>query len=221
MIHDLTFAVSPSMQTFDSDWHCKVSFEATGNISVEGRRASKVGIGTHSGTHVDAPSHFIRDGQAIHQFPLDLMVGRATVLDFRDAPNRHRIELPEFLGALAQRQLSERVLLLTGWSRNYGTASFYSDSPYIDTAVARFFVESGVRLLGHDMPSLDNPSDDVSSAEDSPIHKLLLGSGIWLVEYINSQSIPMATQELDIIVAPLPLIGLDGSPARCLGIDSH
>lgn len=216
MIVDLSFPITPGMQTFDSDWHNKVDFEQTGNLALHGRRASKVVIGTHSGTHLDAPSHFIEDGLTVDKFPMELAVGMVSVLDFRDCARGHTIELAELMVAIGTRSLYPRVLILSGWSAEYGREHFYRLSPHLSLEAAKHLADLNVQLICHDMPSLDNPADNREASQDSPVHKILLGRGIWLLEYVNSKNFPSGILEAKLWALPLPLKDLDGSPARCI-----
>lgn len=216
MFIDMSHPIWPGMQTFDAEWHNKVSFEQTGNLIVHGRRASKVVIGTHSGTHLDAPSHFVPNGLTVDKFPLELVEGLVSVLDFRDCPKSHRIDIAELKAVIGGRALETRVLMLSGWGREYGQDYFYKSSPHLSLEAAHYLANSGIQLICHDMPSLDDPVDNRTTKQDSPIHKILLSRGIWLLEYVNSKDFPEGIQETDLWVFPLPLKGLDGSPARCI-----
>ena len=81
-IIDLTYPIEEGMLKFNAHWHPSVSIEQLGRIDVEGRESRKVVLGTHTGTHVDAPLHFIENGKSIDQIPLEKLIGEITILDF-------------------------------------------------------------------------------------------------------------------------------------------
>lgn len=95
---------------------------------------------------------------------------------------------------------------------------FYNEYPFLSEHAAQWLVDLGVRLIAMDTPSPDNPSHSRGSAKDSPNHKVLLGAGVVLVEYVaNLKAISASSVEL--IVLPLKLKGADGSPVRCVAIE--
>ena len=95
---------------------------------------------------------------------------------------------------------------------------FYNEYPFLSENAAQWLVENGVRLIAMDTPSPDNPAHSRGTSKDSPNHKVLLGAGVVLVEYLaNLKSLTAA--EVELIVMPLKLKGCDGSPVRCVAIE--
>jgi arylformamidase len=215
MLIDLSHPIHDGMQTFPGGWHPNVCFETLGRLSVEQRRTTRVTLGTHTGTHLDAPSHFLETGATIDEIPLDLLVGRTQRLDMQFSGPRQQVTKGMLQQALGDRELSRRVVLDFGWSYRFNTSTFYTDSPYLNLEAAEWIIESGVQLLGYDTASPDNPLDTRDSGCDSPIHKALLGSGVWLLEYLRD--LDKLGESFDLWAMPLPLLGLDGAPTRCLG----
>lgn len=216
MLIDATHRIRPGMQTYPAPWHVDVCFDQLAKVRDVGRSATSVLLGTHTGTHVDAPTHFIEDTQTIDEFPTDLINGTVQVLDLRHVRQQRPLDLGAHLRAVGESLRMPRVLLVFGWSSRYGDADFYSKSPFLSESSVDELISSGIRLLAYDSPSLDDPAHGHGCQVDSPTHKALLGAGIWLLEYVNinpSQSLPAIAA---MTVAPLPLTGLDGSPARCI-----
>ena len=81
-IIDLTYLIEEGMPKFDAHWHPHVKIEQLGKLDVEGRESRKVILGTHTGTHVDAPLHFILNGISIDKIPLEQLNGPVSILDF-------------------------------------------------------------------------------------------------------------------------------------------
>jgi kynurenine formamidase len=213
---DATHEISPEIQTYPAPWHVSVAFEQTADLVPQGRRASRIVIGSHTGTHVDAPSHFVDGGATIDEFPIELSCGPAEVVDFRPLLETREVTLEKFLEAMDGRSPALRMLLVFGWSGNFGTPGFYSDSPYVAEEVAQYLVDGGVRLLAYDTASLDSPIHGSGCSIDSPVHKILLSAGLWLAEYVNVPPEIQLPRSVDFTVAPLPLRGVDGSPTRCI-----
>jgi len=214
---DLSHEIFPGMQVFGAEWHRDVSFEPLGRIERVGRRTTQIHIGTHSGTHIDAPSHFIESGKTINELSLDVFIGRATKLNLRDVPKRAEITADYLQQNFANTSFERRVIIDFNWSRNYGSSLFYTDHPFFTVEAAQWLVGKGIELLGYDTPMLDNPEHGHASDCDSPIHKVFLELGIPLVEYMNNLN--LVDEEFMLIAAPLNLRELDGSPIRCVGIN--
>ena len=224
-ITDLSLTLEEGMMTFPTHWHPVVEITILGRHGVEGRETRKVVLGTHVGTHADAPLHFIPHGKGIDQVPLDVLVGPARVLDFTPCPPLYQIGIPQLQeklgvqpGGKADPKLPERIILRTDWSEHLGTMRFYNEYPFLSEDAAKWLVENGVRLIAMDMPSPDNPAHSRGTPKDSPNHKVLLGAGVVLVEYVcNLKS--LTSDEVELVVLPLKLKDCDGSPVRCIAIE--
>ncbi len=203
--------------TFPTHWHPVVEITILGRHGVEGRETRKLVFGTHIGTHADAPRHFIPNGGTIDEVPLETLIGPATVVDFTDCRPLQEIgvaDLKNRLGAKAP----VRLILRTGWSEYFGNLKFYNEYPFLSENAAHWLVEQGVRLIAMDTPSPDNPSHSRGTLKDSPNHKVLLGAGVVLVEYVANLK-ALTSREVELLVMPLKLKGCDGSPVRCVAIE--
>ena len=214
-IVDLTFPIQEGMLTFPAPHHPFVEITQLARHGVENRETRKVVLGTHTGTHCDAPLHFIAGGSTVDQIPPEVLVGPAAVCDFSSREGG-AIDVADIEAALGGRRAS-RILLRFGWSRNYGKIEYYSGHPYLAPAAAERLVQRGVKLLGMDTPQPDDPRHGRAAEVDSPIHKILLGAGVVLVEYLCNLEL-LTTPEVQLIVAPLKILGGDGAPARCFAI---
>ena len=205
------------MQTFPCHWHPMVEISQLGRHGIENRETRKLVLGTHSGTHMDAPAHFIPNGISIEKIPLDQLVGPASVIDLSDAQPFQAISAKTLEERLNGREL-ERVILRYDWSDHFGTRSYYTDHPYLMDEAAQWLVDKGCKLIALDAPMPDNPMNGSDSENDSPIHKIVLDAGTVLVEYLtNLRDLRQPTVEL--VVAPLKIRDGDGSPIRCFAIE--
>lgn len=216
-IVDLTFGIHEGMTTYPSHWHPFVEISLLGRHGIENRETRKILMGTHTGTHCDAPRHFIPGGKTVDQLLLDTLIGPAFVVDFSDSK-----PLQEMNVADLERQLGDlcpdRVVLRFDWSRHWGKMEYYSQHPFLAQTAAQWLIERGVKLLAMDTPTPDNPKHGRESELDSPIHKILLNNSVIIVEYLCNVS-SLQKREIELIVLPLKIMDADGAPARCVAIE--
>jgi arylformamidase len=162
-------------------------------------------MGAHTGTHMDAPAHFVRDGIGIDDMPLDAAIGSARVIPIRD---RKSIKPDELVRHFIRR--GERVLFKTHNSDHcWDTDSFVEDFVYLSATAAQYLAERQVRLVGVDYLSVGGfRADGVES------HQALLKAGIWIIEGLNLKRVRPGRVQL--VCLPLKIAGGDGAPARAL-----
>lgn len=207
---DLSFLIETGMPTCGTAWHQKVEIEQMGRLNEVGRNTSRILLGSHSGTHMDAPAHFIEDGKTIESLDLEVLCGPIQIIDFTGI-NRKIIKKEDFERVL----LNERILLKFGWNKMWKTLDYYKDFPYLDLEAAQYLIQQGVRLIAMDTPSPDTGSA-IGAMDDSPVHKLFLKNGIVIVEYLTNTEQLEINKKYEIIALPLKLKGSDGSPARVI-----
>jgi arylformamidase len=163
---------------------------------------SRLSLGVHTGTHVDAPVHFIAGGKGIDAVALEDLIGPARVVTIRDP---HSIGVSE-LRALEPRA-GERLLFKTHNSaRGWPAKAFLPDFVFLSLEGARFLVDCGVRSVGIDYLSIAGMEEGV------PTHLALLREGVVIVEGLDLSGVEPGVYEM--ICLPLRLAGADGSPAR-------
>ena len=162
-------------------------------------------IGSHTGTHVDAPAHFVEGATTIEDVPLETLVGPAVVLDLTSVTSSEIA--PDDLIA-AGLDDSERVLLKT--PNSTGALREAEKSPWVglSEAAAELLVERGVRLVGIDYLTIDAPAGEV----DWPVHHVLCGAGVAILEVIDLSDI--APGRYTLAALPLKLVGSEAAPAR-------
>jgi arylformamidase len=211
---DLTYDICEGMTTFQAPWHPIVSFKQMGRIGFEGRETREIAFGTHTGTHMDAPLHFVMNGRSIDQIPLDLLIGEVTIIDFSSLGENEVVSL-DVLGEIT---LCKRVVFKFGWGSRWGSRNFYRDYPFFSEEAAYYLIKQGVQLVGMDTPSPDDSRtkliDVLGSELDSPVHKIFLQNGAILVEYLANLNQVIESEGWNICVLPLRLKGADGSPIR-------
>jgi arylformamidase len=166
---------------------------------------SSISMGAHTGTHMDAPIHFLPNGAGIDQMPLDATLGTARVIEIHD-PEAVRVEelRPHAI------QAGERVLFKTRNStRAWQSDAFVEDFVYISAEAARYLAQQRVRTVGVDYLSVGGYKKDGAAT-----HQALLEAGIWIVEGLNLGSVAAGTYEM--VCLPLKIVGSDGAPARAI-----
>lgn len=216
-IIDLTFPIHEGMTTFPVSWHPFVEISQMGRHHIEHRETRKLVLGTHTGTHCDAPRHFIPAGKTIDQIPLETLMGPAALIDLTDIKPKAEISLFEIqkrIGALRP----QRLVLRYGWSSHWKKEDYYSGHPFLSEEAARWLAGRGLKLIAMDTPMPDDPLNGRGSKNDSPIHKIFLGKNIILVEYLCNLD-KIKKRNFELIVLPLKVAGADGAPCRCVAIE--
>lgn len=205
---DLTRPLGPATPV--PDIHPPVRVRPVRTVAEHGSAVEEVCFGSHAGTHVDAPGHFLEGGAGVSGLPLQTLVGPARVLDVRRAPGG--VIGPAALAPYADLvQPGARVLLRTDWDPAPG-GSFFEGFPALDEAGARWLVRRGVALVGLDTPS-PGPLDERGRA----VHRILLGAGMVLVESLRGLG-ALGTEPFTLAVLPLALDGCNGSPCRAVAM---
>ena len=185
-------------------------------------------LGSHTGTHIDAPYHFLKDGQRIDEIAVQRFIGNGILIDVSAKSDRDLIEpgdVERYENEIAQ---GDFVIFKTGWDKYFGTPKYYLH-PYLSAEGARILVKMGVSLVGIDALNVD-PTDDGSidsdpSANDLPdeekygypVHDILLGNDILIVENLcNLDKIKQRKGLYSFL--PLKLKDSDGSPIRAVFI---
>lgn len=164
---------------------------------------SQITMGAHSGTHIDAPKHFIRNGVDISTMPVNTMIGTARVIEIHDP---HSINPDELVNHRIRR--GERVLFKTRNSPNaWQTDVFTDDYVFVTKEAADYLSRIRVKVVGVDYLSVGAYKGD-----GSYVHRTLLGSGIWLIEGLDLSQ--LSPGKYSFICLPLRIQGGDGAPAR-------
>jgi arylformamidase len=172
---------------------------------------SELRIGTHTGTHVDPPVHFVEGGVGIDRMDLDVMVGDAVVVDARRLDGALG---PQELESLEIPDGARRVLVRSRNSDLWRSARASFPSSYVSLSVegARWIVDRGIRLVGVDFLSVEQ-----KGTPGHPTHHTLLENGVIVVEGLDLGTVDPGSYRL--IVLPLKIVDGDGGPARAVLIE--
>ncbi len=166
---------------------------------------STLSLGSHTGTHMDGPFHFLPEGKGLHEMPFDAAIGRARVLEISDPESIKPDEL-----RLHKIRQGERLLFKTlNSSRCWQTDTFIEDFVYISQEAARYLASVGVKTVGIDYLSVGGYTKDGVET-----HRALLEADIWIIEGLDLSQVEPGTYEL--ICLPVKIDGSDGAPARAI-----
>ncbi len=161
-------------------------------------------MGSHTGTHVDAPYHFIDGAPRLGEVPLDRMVGEALVVDLRGRP---AVDAAALAGAPLRP--GDILLCRTDNSERWAAAEFQRDFTYLTLDAAAALIERGVRAVGIDYLSIEQ-----FGRSDFPVHHRLLGAGVFVIEGLDLRAVDPGRYTL--VCLPLKFPDLDGAPARAV-----
>jgi arylformamidase len=207
-IYDVSVPLSSTTPTFPGDPGIEIKLWkdlAKGDAA----NVSLIHFGLHSGTHVDAPAHFIEGGTRVDALPLDSLIGEAEVVEIGE----HVKVIDETVIASHCMRGSRRVLFKTRNSSfwNNPEQGFRLDYTYIDPAAAAQLVASGIKLVGIDCLSVEGPG-----TEKYETHHILLSNNVVIIEGLDLRRVPSGLYEL--ICLPLKIAEGrgDGAPARTI-----
>lgn len=174
-----------------------VSLTPHASLEADGYRVMDIRLGTHAGTHLDAPAHFLTAGRTVEQLPLEALVGPARVADLSAPP-------PEV-------RPGDRWLLRSGWSARWGERDYFEAFPGLSEEWVRRLAAAPAALLGLETPSL-HPHHET----DARCHRILLEAGVVLLE--NLLGLERLPDRVLLAALPLPLAGADGAPCRVVAV---
>ncbi|KAJ3865018.1 putative cyclase [Lentinula novae-zelandiae] len=219
-IIDLTHPLDPDKITIYPGDH-NFSCCPTSTVAQDGYSVHSLSLGTHTGTHIDAPSHFILNGATIDQIPLDALISRpAIVVDLTYKEAGTKILWDDDLANYESKMKEGTMLLLyTGWSAHWATPA-YMKYPYLDRDAAERIIATGLKIIGSDTLS----PDEIDGPEGYGVHLAILGAGGLIVENMTNLKALVELEaeggidlELSVSIIPLSLPGCDGSPVRAFG----
>lgn len=201
-IFDLTHPITASMPVY-FPWHPRTELTQTATYEEHQCVVHRLSIGSHTGTHIDAPSHVFRGMPTLEQYNPSLWFSDAIVLDFTPRRPRQAITAAEIKSKTPAGGCG--VVLKTGWDALFGKEDYYKTYPPLAPDAAEYLVELGVPIIAADTPfSFD-------------VHKILLRRGIPLVTNLNNTSV-LREGRIRLIAVPLLIQGGDGAPARVLAV---
>jgi arylformamidase len=210
---DLTHDLENNMPVYPGD--PPPFFAQIKTIQKDGVNISNLNLGSHTGTHVDAPRHFIEGGMTIDEIRIQDLIGEAVVADFSFKPIGDGITRSDIETACEGIQLDEGDILLcfTGCSEHWGDDSITRNFTYLTGEGARYVISKRIRAVGIDFLSIERFR---SITHDT--HRELLSHGIFIVESLSKELKKFLGQRILFMALPLKFKGGDGAPCRAFAV---
>jgi arylformamidase len=204
---DVSLAIAPDLLVWPGN--PGVVIEPASRISRgDSSNVSEIRLGSHTGTHIDPPFHFLDDGATADELPLEVMMGEATVADLRGTAGPIG---PDELAGLSLNGEVTRLLLRTDNSALWAADPPAFPDGYVSVSAggARWLVDHGIRLIGIDFLSIE-----ARGASGHPTHRTLLEAGVVILEGLDLSGVAPGAYTL--VCFPLKIAGGDGAPTRAV-----
>lgn len=188
------------------------------SVESDGYSVTELSVATHIGTHIDAPSHLLADGSTIDEVVPEALIRPAIVASLeRNGPGEISASDLE-ASAASTSSPGDALLVRTGWGAKFGTPE-YRDHPHLSEEAARWIVDRGFGLVGFDLTTPEVPGHLRSKGFDFPVHKILLGNSVLIMEHLFLEEV--AGARIELFIGALKVTGGDGAPARVLAVLDH
>ena len=190
------------------------------NLEFTPHMLSRLEILTHIGTHIDAPCHFLESGGwTVEQIPLEHTIGKGAVVPLTHLKGRERITADEIIRTGVELDAGVIPVLYTGWTeRAWGADEFWGESIFLDTTAAEYIVEKGCKAVALDcFPEAPFWLGIEADQPPGRNHKTLLGNKTIIIQLLTNIG-KLNGREFTLYGIPLPLDGMDGSPARVFAV---
>ncbi len=182
-------------------WHPKTDLSPTSSYEENKCLVHRLAVGTHSGTHIDAPSHFYAGAKNIDEMPLDLWISQAQVVDFTGKQAQEEITREEMKAKDIESGVG--VIVRTGWARYHGQEDYYQTYPPVSKGAGAYLLECEIPYLAADTPF------------NWDVHEMFLLAEKPLITNLNNLDL-ITRPRIKLYAFPLLLEGADGSPARVI-----
>jgi len=208
-IIDLSQSLEPGMPCYPGA--SKPLFQSISSIAQEGFSEQLLTISSHTGTHIDLPSHILEGAPSLDQFDISRFAGRGAVVDVRDAPG-NVITIAMLKPFFSKIRECKFLLLCSGMSRYWGTPLYFESYPALSVDAARWLSGFNLQGIGVDMISVDAPEKS-----DFPVHKSLLGNGMVVIENLAGL-LDLFDRDFLFCCFPLKIHQGEASPVRAVAI---
>ena len=209
-IIDLTLTVSDEIPTFPGS--PQPSFIPWENVKEDGYNLELLFLSTHTGTHMDAPHHFLEKGAKIHEISLKKLVSEAILIKYKKKSGESitKIDIQKFEKKHGKIASFSSVIFYTGWQRNLQKKYYFTKNPGLSVSAAKYLASKKINLVGIDSPSIDLGKDSKFS-----VHQIFAKKGILIVENLANLK-KIKSPKFHLVVLPLKLKNATGSPVRAI-----
>ena len=209
-IIDLTLTVSDEIPTFPGS--PQPSFIPWENVKEDGYNLELLFLSTHTGTHMDAPYHFLEKGAKIHEISLKKLVSEAILIKSKKKSGGSitKTDIQKFEKKHGKITGFSSVIFYTGWQRNLQKKYYFTKNPGLSVSAAKYLASKKINLVGIDSPSIDLGTDSKFS-----VHHVFSKKGILIVENLANLE-KIKSSKFHLVVLPLKLKNATGSPVRAI-----
>ncbi|MBB46441.1 MAG: cyclase [Thaumarchaeota archaeon] len=209
-IIDLTLTVSDKIPTFPSS--PQPNFIPWENIKEDGYNLEVLFLSSHTGTHMDAPHHFLEKGAKIHEISLKKLVSEAALIQCRKNGGQSitKTDIQKFEKNHGKIENFSSVIFYTGWQKNLQKKYYFTKNPGLSVSAAKYLTSKKISLVGIDSPSIDLGKDPKFS-----VHKIFAKKGVLIVENLANLD-KIKSSKFHLVVLPLKLKNATGSPVRAI-----
>jgi len=209
-IVDLTLTVSDKIPTFPGS--PQPSFIPWENVKEDGYNLELLFLSTHTGTHMDAPYHFLEKGAKIHEISLKKLVSEAILIKSKKKGGESitKTDIQKFEKKHGKIASFSSVIFYTGWQRNLQKKYYFTKNPGLSVSAAKYLASKKINLVGIDSPSIDLGTDSKFS-----VHQIFAKKGILIVENLANLE-KIKSSKFHLVVLPLKLKNATGSPVRAI-----
>ena len=205
MLIDLTHVIHPDMPVYPGTE--KPVFSDGTSLEKEGFLEKKISFFSHTGTHMDAPAHILKEGKTLDALHVESFMGKALCIDVTGEFIEEEF-LRKYEGELKD---VDFVVFRSGWSKFWGDEKYFRDFPTLTCKAAEFLCEFDLKGIGLDMISIDKVENETLS-----IHKIILAKEIVIIE--NLTNLGKLPKSFELCVLPLHVKDADGAPVRAVAV---
>lgn len=210
-IIDLTYTLMSDMLVYPGTE--RPVFQWLGRVNSEGYNLTKLTMLTHTGTHIDAPKHFLDDVACVDEIPLQRLFGRASIFRYNKEPEGQEITLDDIVSSEFQLEEDQIFILETGIEKFAETKRYNEKYPFPSEEVVNWLINKKIKAYMTDATAVDPVG-----TKDSLNHHLLLGADIPIVENLKNLYLIPKDKEFFISALPIKLKGRDGAPCRAVAL---
>ncbi|WP_428326051.1 cyclase family protein [Nitrosopumilus sp.] len=209
---DLTLTISKSIPSFPGS--PKPQFISWSNLKDDGYNLELLFLSSHTGTHLDAPFHFVKNGIKIDQIPLYRLIGKAILIKTKKSKNSPitKSDIIQFEKKNGTIPNNSSVFFFTDWQKNLKKDNYFTENPGLALSAATYLAQKKMNLVG-----IDSPSIDLGKDESFSVHHVLSKNNILIVENLANLN-KINSKEFNFTILPLKLKDATGSPVRAVAL---
>ena len=209
-ILDLTLSISDKIPTFPGS--PQPNFIPWENVKEDGYNLEVLFLSSHTGTHMDAPYHFLENGAKIHEISLKKLVSEAALIQCRKSSDQYvtKTDIQKFEKKHGKIENFSSVIFYTGWQKNLQKKHYFTKNPGLSVSAAKYLALKKISLIGIDSPSIDLGKDSKFS-----VHQIFAKKGMLIVENLANLD-KIKSPKFHLVVLPLKLKNATGSPVRAI-----